>query len=287
MHSLGWDIWNAVQPKEFYKGFLRRSIRPDGRKLSEYRDITLRKGPLVTTVDGSANASIGRTVALIGIQPKVIEWKETKKGSARSIVGQHCSLQVEFPSVCHRDIRSGRTLEEALLVKESLENVLEQILERDSFCIVPDKFYWHLQITAYCLSLDGNVIETFLLALYGALLDLQLPVVRASTSGDLLTLDPNQPKVTLPMKKLEDWPWVVPIGLFWNGPSEYYAVLDLSEEEENNMSSIVWIWNSQRGDKLAISKQKVGPLSVNILQEVLQLVKAHIDEVILRLQHGK
>ncbi|GJD08243.1 Exosome complex component RRP43 [Galdieria sulphuraria] len=227
MHSLGWDIWNAVQPKEFYKGFLRRSIRPDGRKLSEYRDITLRKGPLVTTVDGSANASIGRTVALIGIQPKVIEWKETKKGSARSIVGQHCSLQVEFPSVCHRDIRSGRTLEEALLVKESLENVLEQILERDSFCIVPDKFYWHLQITAYCLSLDGNVIETFLLALYGALLDLQLPVVRASTS--------ETRRLAL----------------------EYYAVLDLSEEEENNMSSIVWIWNSQRGDKLAISKQKL------------------------------
>lgn len=48
MQSLSWDIWNAVQPKELYKGFLERGIRPDGRKLTEYRNITLRKGCLVS-----------------------------------------------------------------------------------------------------------------------------------------------------------------------------------------------------------------------------------------------
>ncbi|GJQ12256.1 hypothetical protein GpartN1_g4047.t1 [Galdieria partita] len=287
MQSLGWDVWNAVRPKEFYKGFLQRGIRPDGRKLSEYRDITLRKGSLVTTVDGSANASIGRTIALIGIQPKVIEWKEIKKGDARTVIGKHCSVQVEFPSVCHRETRSGRTSEEALLVKESLEYVLEQILEENSFCIVPEKYYWHLQIIAYCLSLDGNAIETFLLALYGALLDLQLPVVLSNTSGDLLKLDQSQPKVKLSTKKLEEWPWVVPVGVFWTSPSEHYVVLDLSEEEEKNMSSIIWIWNNQKGDKLALSKHKEGQLSEIILQEGLEAAKAHIEEVMLRFQSQK
>jgi hypothetical protein len=48
-------------------------------------------GPLVTTVDGSASASIGQTVALVGIQPKVVEWKEVNKGPVKSIVGNFCS----------------------------------------------------------------------------------------------------------------------------------------------------------------------------------------------------
>lgn len=284
-HSLGWDIWNILQPKELYKGFLQRGIRPNGRKLSEYRKIHLRKGPLVTTVDGSASASIGQTVALVGIQPKVVEWKEVNKDPVKSIVGNFCSVQVEFPAICHRDMRSGRTSEEALLVKESLENVLEEILVGDAFCIVADKFYWYLQITAYCISFDGNAMETFLLALYGALLDLKLPVLHPNSSGDRLVIDQTQPKVALLMKKVEDWPWVIPVGIFSDSGSEHYFVLDLSEEEENNVSCIVCVWNNQAGNKVALSKHKFGSLSERILQQVLPLVKAHTEEMIARFQH--
>lgn len=257
----------------------------------------------MTTVDGSASASVGRTMALIGIQPKVVSWKETKNEDTGRIVGKYCSgtenvtfasctlrivlVQVEFPSICHRDIRSGRTFEDAVLVKESLEDVLEHVLESNCFCIVQDKYYWFLQITAYCISFDGNAMETFLLALYGALLDLRLPVVRPNSSGELLAIDQSQSKTTVAMKKVEEWPWVTAVGVFSGKSSEPYFVLDLTQEEENNMNSIVWIWNNQKQDKLKLSKHRAGSLSENMLKKVLELAKAHTVEMVVRLQHDK
>ena len=59
--------YRTLQPLEFYKTFLDKNTRPDGRSLLEFRSTTLNVGS-VGTADGSAIVKCGNTTVVCGIK---------------------------------------------------------------------------------------------------------------------------------------------------------------------------------------------------------------------------
>jgi len=59
--------FRTLQPLEYYKTFLDRKTRPDGRSLLEFRETTLNVHS-IGTADGSAIVKCGNTTIICGIK---------------------------------------------------------------------------------------------------------------------------------------------------------------------------------------------------------------------------
>merc|ERR1712137_426412 len=64
------DKYKTLQPQEFYKTFLDRKTRPDGRDLLEFRSTTLTTSS-IGTADGSSIVKCGNTTIICGIKAEV------------------------------------------------------------------------------------------------------------------------------------------------------------------------------------------------------------------------
>ena len=60
-------VIRTLQPLEYYKTFLDRKTRPDGRSLLEFRETTLNVNS-IGTADGSAIVKCGNTTIICGIK---------------------------------------------------------------------------------------------------------------------------------------------------------------------------------------------------------------------------
>ena len=64
----GVPIYNQFDDVEYYRSFIKNSIRPDGRKFSEYRRLAVRQGFVTApNVYGSAQVQINNTIVVCGI----------------------------------------------------------------------------------------------------------------------------------------------------------------------------------------------------------------------------
>lgn len=70
--SKSFEIFNRIQPHEYFRRFLDHNVRPDGRLLDRFRKTLITAGA-ITTADGSAMVRLGGTTVVCGIKAEVSE----------------------------------------------------------------------------------------------------------------------------------------------------------------------------------------------------------------------
>ncbi|OCH94510.1 hypothetical protein OBBRIDRAFT_769588 [Obba rivulosa] len=167
------QTFQRLHPKAYLERFLEENIRPDGRELDEWRDVSVHMGS-ISTADGSALVRLGDTTVVCGVKAEITE-PELDSPEEGFIVPN-----LDLPAICSPKFKPGPPTEEAQVMSDRLNDVLVTagVVSPSSLCIQPGKAAWVLYIDATCINYDGNAFDATLLAMVAALRNTRLPRAR-------------------------------------------------------------------------------------------------------------
>ncbi|ROT69495.1 putative plexin domain-containing protein 2 [Penaeus vannamei] len=164
------ETWKSFEPDSYYRSFLDKKKRPDGRGLTDSRSIMIRVGT-VTTAEGSSTVRMGHTTVMCGIKAEIAT-PALRQPDQGLIVPN-----VELYACCSPMFKAGPPGEKAISTSQFLKNVIisSGMLDLTELCIVNNKYVWCLFCDIVCLNYDGNLTDAALVALVAALQNLRLP----------------------------------------------------------------------------------------------------------------
>lgn len=162
-------------------------FRPDGRKLTERRPVSISAGN-IKSADGSSIVRQGNTTVVCGIKLEL-----SKPAPENPNLG-YIVPNVTLPAMCNPSFKpggppSGEAMALSTFVKEVLES--SGCLDLADLCPVPHKVCWVLYIDFLCLDHDGNVADAVVAALMAALRSLNIPNVAFDTESGQITVTPG------------------------------------------------------------------------------------------------
>ncbi|KAI0774691.1 ribosomal protein S5 domain 2-type protein [Trametes elegans] len=162
--------FQRLHPKTYLERFLAEQIRPDGRDLDEWRDVSVDVGS-ISTADGSALVRLGSTTVVCGVKAEVAEPELDSPHSGFLVPN------LDLPAICSPKFKPGPPTDEAQVLSDRLNEVLVSsgIVPTYSLCIEPGKAVWVLYVDATCINYDGNAFDATLLAMVAALKNTRLP----------------------------------------------------------------------------------------------------------------
>ncbi|CAL1526022.1 unnamed protein product [Lymnaea stagnalis] len=179
------DQYRIAQPKDYYRQFLEKDVRPDNRGLGEYRATVMNIG-CVSTAEGSSLVKIGNTTVMCGIKAEVAE---------PGVDGKNGYLvpNVELSPLCSANFRPGPPGELAQVLSQNMADLIadSQCVKLENLCVCPGKLVWVLHIDLVCLDYDGNLMDACTLAMMSALKSTSLPVVTVDEESGEIKTDPS------------------------------------------------------------------------------------------------
>ena len=209
--NLSASTFREIHPVEFLGHFLEKGVRPDGRKIMEWRRMILNDGGKETGgmvnyhADGSALVSLGETIVISGIRCEVGQPAAMAPNDGR------LEISVHFPALCSADPQRLQDRLAASLSGGIEEKLLgcQGAIALSELCIDEGKSCWVVYIDCVFLNDDGNAFDAAFLAASVALRSLQIPQLSAASMADArdakadkLMIDPTLPPARLTMKRL-------------------------------------------------------------------------------------
>ena len=235
----------SCQPDEYYQRFLDHEIRPDGRKLNEYRQIRFGIDS-VTTADGSAVLKIGKTTAVCGVRAELANPPDETPNEG------YLLIRVEIPSITSGIGKPGQNSEEATSLTQMVQEMVtnSKMLDLASLNISPGALSWVLNCDVIVCNNDGNALDACLLALVGALLNTKLPQVSIEEDSPV----PIVNSTVMSGLVIRDVPVSVSSAIF----RENYVILDPNSEEEVLSSGHCIVCVMEKGDMCYMSSVGAG-----------------------------
>ncbi|KAK6173596.1 hypothetical protein SNE40_017017 [Patella caerulea] len=223
----------TFQPKEYYRKFLEKDVRPDGRELGECRSTVVNIGS-ITTAEGSALVKLGNTTVICGIKAELANPKadEPKNG--------YIVPNVELSPMCSAQFRPGAPGEQAQVLSQFVVDVLQnsECVNLQDLCIVSGKLVWMLQCDMICLDYDGNVADACVLSLVSALKNTCLPKVTVNEETQAIETDD---KITNNLK-VQTTPVSTTFAIF----DDHFVIVDPTIEEETLATGIITIVTKEK-----------------------------------------
>lgn len=214
------EDFKAARPIDYYRKFLEKNVRPDGRELGEFRD-TLLNISCVSTAEGSALVKLGNTSVMCGIKVELASPKaeEPQKG--------YIVPNVELSPLCSPNFRPGPPGEQAQVLSQFVADFVKNssFIDLESLCIVSGKLVWVLQCDLVCLDYDGNVTDACVLSLMAAFKNTFLPKVEFKDDTEQIVTDLSQ-KSNLQISTL-------PVSTTFAIFDDKILIVDPTAEEEN------------------------------------------------------
>ncbi|KAI0650899.1 ribosomal protein S5 domain 2-type protein [Trametes meyenii] len=162
--------FQRLHPRAYLERFLTENVRPDGRDLDEWRDVSLIVGS-ISTADGSALVRLGSTTVVCGVKAEIAE-PELDRPLEGFLVPN-----LDLPAICSSKFKPGPPTDEAQVLSDRLNEVLVSsgVVPTTSLVIEPGKAVWVLYVDATCINYDGNAFDATLLAMVAALKNTTLP----------------------------------------------------------------------------------------------------------------
>ncbi|XP_014791363.1 exosome complex component RRP43 [Octopus bimaculoides] len=178
------EDFEATQPLEYLRKFLKNDVRPDGRELGESRSIIVNIG-YISSADGSALVKTGDTAVICGIKVELAipKCEEPDQG--------FIVPNLELSTLCSPNFRPGPPGDQAQRTSQMLFDIVKnsKCLDLKELCITPGKLVWVLYCDMICLDYDGNVLDVALLSLMAALYNCQLPKVTVDEDSLEISVD--------------------------------------------------------------------------------------------------
>ncbi|MDP3066426.1 MAG: exosome complex protein Rrp42 [Methanobacteriaceae archaeon] len=226
--------------RESVTNLINEGKRADGRKLDQYREISLETG-VIKKAEGSARVKIGNTQIMIGVKSQIGDpFPDTPNvgvfmtnsellpmAAPNFEPGPPDERSVELSRVTDRGIREGK------------------IIDLKKLALIPGKKVWMIFIDMHILDYDGNLLDAAALGAMAALMDAKIPT--ATVKDDEVVVD-HENMQPLPLNEKTVMCTLAKIG--------NNLVLDPSLEEEGIMRARISI--GVRSDGAICSMQKGG-----------------------------
>lgn len=237
--------FRRLHPKAYLERFLAEKIRPDGREVDEWRDISVNVGS-ITTASGSALVRLGDTTVVCGVKAEIAE-PELDKPNDGFIVPN-----LDLPAICSPKFKPGPPGEEAQVLSDRLNDTLTSsgMLPRDSLCIERGKAVWTLYVDATCINYDGNVFDAALIAMVAALRNTSLPKASYSEETGRTTCSRKEPQ---PLA-IQKFPTSFSFGIF----DSTHILTDPTTFEEPLLDSTFTIVLDEDSELLSVAQLGLG-----------------------------
>ncbi|ESO99081.1 hypothetical protein LOTGIDRAFT_201434, partial [Lottia gigantea] len=260
------DDLKTYQPKEYYRKFLEKEVRPDGRELGEYRSTVINIG-CITTAEGSALVKLGNTTVICGIKAELANPKAEypKKG--------FIVPNVELSPMCSSQFRPGPPGEQAQVLSQFSVDVLQNsgCINLEDLCITPGKLVWSLQCDMICLDYDGNVTDACVLSLISALKNTLLPTVKVNEETEAIETDDIN-IINLPVQS-------TPIATTFAVFDDNILFVDPTVEEESLATGVLTVVT--KDDKICMLHKPGGsPLKDSQIQMCIDRAKSRSTQAI-------
>lgn len=219
--------YKLIHPVKFYRDYLNKEIRPDGREFEIFRPIGINVGS-ITTADGSAVVKVGNTSIVCGIRA------ELAKPRAATPEEGFIIPNVELPQMCSPKYRSASgSSDDSDVFTCALNDILtnSNCLNLKELCLHKEKLVWALHCDMICLDNDGCVLDAALIACVAALRNLELPSIEYDHKINRVQVDTKQ------KKKLNIGP--VPVSTTFMVFDDNVIITDPTSDEEHLSSSSV------------------------------------------------
>ncbi|CAM9305738.1 unnamed protein product [Choristocarpus tenellus] len=259
------EAFQRLDPESFYRRFVTKNVRPDGRELRAVRPVSVDIDVFSDEhVQGSALVGIGATKVVVGITLQVGQPSESSPNFG------DIDVQVLITPLASSKFGSGRPSEQAQtlgsFVKASIVQSGAVLLE--DLCINQGSHAWKICLDIVCLSYDGNLADASLIAAVAALLRLKLPDT-IEVDGEIIVKSGKS--TPLPVQHL---PVPLTCGVF-----DGVIITDPSLLEEQLVTTNVTVVQTGSGKVCGIHKPGGSCVSGEELNECLELCLQHAERV--------
>lgn len=243
--------------KEHMNEALRKGVRLDGRKLDEFRPITLKTG-VVATAEGSCQITCGETVMIVGVKMEVGTPYADRPDSGTMMVN------AELRPISNPAFEVGPPGDEAIEVARVIDRSIREskAIDEKSLCIRPAEKAWIVNIDICPINHDGNLIDVGALAAVAALKDARMPALDEHTHADYH-------KHTDERLKLAHTPITVTVVKIGEN-----LLVDPTDEEMRVADGRLTVASLEDGTICAMQKGGSAPLSLEELERMLDLAIA-------------
>ncbi|MDT7875647.1 MAG: exosome complex protein Rrp42 [Sulfolobaceae archaeon] len=229
---------------------LERGVRIDGRKLGEYRPISITLG-YIKKAEGSALVKIGDTMVLAGVKLEEGEPFEDMPNQGNLIVN------VELLPLAYETFEPGPPDENAIEIARVVDRSLRdsKAVDLSRLVIIPGKKVWNVWVDVYVFDYGGNVLDVCTLASVAALYNTRLPKVEVEGENVKIIKE----------EKTDITPIVQPVVTVTVGKIGKYLIVDPNITEESILDAKVSFSYTREGRIVGMQKGVNGSLT---LQEI-------------------
>ncbi|AWR97273.1 exosome complex protein Rrp42 [Acidianus sulfidivorans JP7] len=237
---------------------LERGVRLNGRKLNEYRQLSIILD-YAKKADGSALVKLGDTGVLAGVKIEAEEPFEDNPSQGNLVVN------VELLPLAYETFEPGppdeNSIELSRIVDRSLRD--SKSIDLTKLVIEPGKKVWTVWVDIYVLDYGGNILDASTIAAVSALYNARLPkVVKENDEikiikeekGDKLPM--NYPVVTVSVAKIGN-----------------HLVVDPDLDEEGIMDAKISLSYTPDGRIVGMQKSGIGLFTLDEIDQVENLAR--------------
>ena len=176
--------------KSYLSELLKKDQRMDGRKLDEYRKISIETG-ISKNAEGSARVKLGDTEVIVGIKMEVGTPYPESPDEGTIIVN------TEMLPMANPDFESGPPSVESIELARVVDRGIREskLINFKGLCITEGEEVWLVLIDIYTINDDGNLQDAAALAALAALRDAKMPAYEDKK------IDYDKKKDPLPLQK--------------------------------------------------------------------------------------
>ena len=238
------------------KEYLSEGKRFDGRKLDEFREITI-ETDISNKAEGSVRVRIGKTEVLVGVKLDVAEPYPDSPDRGNLMVTSELlpisSPRFEYGPPKFPSIEIGRLVDRA--IRES------KFIELEKLCIKEGEKVWSVFIDIYSINDDGNLIDA---AGIGAIVALKMTKLPKYDEENEKVVYGEFTNKKIPLSK------EIPIIITVNKIGDSLIVDPTLEEEDVNEARMT-IGGSVEGSLFSIQKGNSKEITIEEMHNILEL----------------
>lgn len=241
--------------KQHAEAAIEAGIRRDGRKLEEYRPVSVETG-LSSTAHGSAKVTVGDSVIFAGVKLEI--------GTPYPDTPEEGSLMVsaELLPLSNPNFEQGPPGEESIELARVVDRSIREskAIDLKQLCITPAVKMWIVAADIAPINANGNLIDISCLAALAAMRDARMPEFKDGV--------PNFEKLTdekLPMQHAPVLVTVYKMGKI--------LLVDPTEEEEQYCDARLSIATLEDGKVCALQKGGSAPLTIEEIGRMVEIAQ--------------
>lgn len=162
------NVWHmTVNEKKFIETALLSDLRVDGRRLFDYRRLTIKFG----REDGSAEVQLGQTHVMGFVTAQLVQPYKDRPNEGS------LAIYTEFSQMADPSFEAGRPGESAVELGRIIDRGLREsrAIDTESLCVLAGKLVWAIRIDLHILDNGGNLVDAANIAALAALLTFRRP----------------------------------------------------------------------------------------------------------------